>query len=67
MPGPTIDLDPVEEMPKASSLPKAAQSRSIDLADCEFGKNTLRHPFTWLLIGICATLAVQYMMDRRRH
>lgn len=51
----TIDADP--------ATPPA---REYDLAPVTFGGDTFRNPCFWILVGVAGTLAIQYIMARKK-
>lgn len=50
----TIDADP------------ATPAREYDLAPVTFGGDTFRNPFFWIFVGVAGTLAIQYIMTRKK-
>ena len=51
----TIDADPAP-----------APTREYDLAPVTFGSDTFRNPFFWIFVGVAGTLAIQYIMTRKK-
>jgi uncharacterized membrane protein YuzA (DUF378 family) len=49
----TLDADP-------------APTREYDLAPVTFGTDTFRNPFFWILVGVAGTMAIQYIMTRKK-
>lgn len=44
----------------------AAPARDYDLAPVTFGGETFRNPFFWILVGVAGTLAMQYVLSKRK-
>ena len=44
----------------------AATARDYDLAPVTFGGETFRNPFFWILVGVAGTLAMQYVLSKRK-
>lgn len=46
--------------------PATPTARDYDLAPVTFGGDTFRNPFFWIFVGVAGTLAIQYIMTRKK-
>lgn len=53
----TVDADVLD--------PQPTQQRTVDLVPCNF-RGTFQNPCFWVLIGIGATLAFQYILSKKK-